>query len=314
MILSPPQSGEELREYMGRVQQAVNAVASVEGDNRDIAVDQEANRKVVHFIGKIPGTKLFAVRSEEEDALVCREVFLGNALEDPEAIPYVSKTDTYVAKPWELRRTPWHGYTTSDGEVITQAFTSSRAVYKADFHGNKTEEITPKYYVENGSDGIHSSSHPNLDRLRGGPLTWPCLILAHELSSECEIVVNNKKYKVHWQDMNMAGRHWDIPIGSSDPYDATTSTSPHNWRGIDPDGTTHQIEGDEDADGSTWTVDAQPALKDGVKIPLMTRWVYKHDGDEKLYGFFRWFTWDVKGRLYGWGAETRYEIDTPVEC
>ena len=75
------------------------------------------------------------------------------------------------------------------------------------------------------------------------------------------------------------------------------------------------FEGSEDAQTDSWDADS-PGPYDGVKVYKTMRVVYKHDdgGDEKLYGFYREFIYDVQGNLKNISAETIYEIDEPEAC
>ena len=73
------------------------------------------------------------------------------------------------------------------------------------------------------------------------------------------------------------------------------------------------FEGNETAQTDTWNVSDQ-GENDGVKVYLTTRLVYNESGDEVIYGFYREFKYDSSGRLLSISAETRYTIDTPVDC
>lgn len=70
-------------------------------------------------------------------------------------------------------------------------------------------------------------------------------------------------------------------------------------------------EGSEAADTSTWsrTTNGTP-----LQIYIQTRTAYYDAGDEKLYGYFRLFTYDACGLLISVGAETRVEVDVPEAC
>lgn len=70
-------------------------------------------------------------------------------------------------------------------------------------------------------------------------------------------------------------------------------------------------EGSEAADSSTWsrTTNGTP-----LQIYIQTRTAYYDAGDEKLYGYFRLFTYDACGLLISVGAETRVEVDVPEAC
>ena len=73
------------------------------------------------------------------------------------------------------------------------------------------------------------------------------------------------------------------------------------------------FEGSETTQTDTWDVSNQ-GENDGVKVYLTTRLVYNESGDEVVYGFCREFKYDSSGRLLSISAETRYTIDTPVDC
>jgi len=72
-------------------------------------------------------------------------------------------------------------------------------------------------------------------------------------------------------------------------------------------------EGSETAQTDSWDRASQGANA-GVSIKMTTRVVYNDSGDEKLYGFYRTFTYDSAGMLAAISAETRYTIDEPVAC
>ena len=78
-----------------------------------------------------------------------------------------------------------------------------------------------------------------------------------------------------------------------------------------PDTIGSNAEGSESASTSTWDrlTDAVP-----VEVWIQTRTAYYHAGDEKLYGYFRKFTFDSRGILNAISAETRVEIDAPEDC
>jgi hypothetical protein len=65
---------------------------------------------------------------------------------------------------------------------------------------------------------------------------------------------------------------------------------------------------DETADSGTWTAGTA-----GIALETW-RTSYNSAGDKKLYGFHRTLTFDLTGRLYSVGAETRVTIDTPDAC
>ena len=69
----------------------------------------------------------------------------------------------------------------------------------------------------------------------------------------------------------------------------------------------------ETAQSDTWDRADQGAY-DGLTVRLQTRTAYNESGDEKLYGYYRTFTFDADGALMSASAETRIEIDAPVPC
>jgi len=52
----------------------------------------------------------------------------------------------------------------------------------------------------------------------------------------------------------------------------------------------------------------------GFTLPMVSRVVYKDDGDEILYGYIRELGFDSTGHLVVVGEEKRYTVDEPEEC
>lgn len=81
--------------------------------------------------------------------------------------------------------------------------------------------------------------------------------------------------------------------------------------GISPEGTTT-------ANADTWDrsiVTSGANYGDvAMNMQVITRVVYDHAGDEKLYGFYRTLRFAADGKLASVTAETRYEIDAPEDC
>ena len=96
----------------------------------------------------------------------------------------------------------------------------------------------------------------------------------------------------------------EVPHGGSGGHEVDTSGT------RDDIGTTP--EGSETADTETWDIDSQASGKEGITIRMLSRVVYNHGGDEKLYGYYRTLTFDQYGHLVAVSAETRYEVDAPV--
>jgi hypothetical protein len=70
-------------------------------------------------------------------------------------------------------------------------------------------------------------------------------------------------------------------------------------------------EGGTSEDSETWDIYTDLS---GPSVWVMSRVVYAHAGDEILYGYRRQLKFDRGGRLYAITAETRFEIDAPVDC
>jgi hypothetical protein len=58
---------------------------------------------------------------------------------------------------------------------------------------------------------------------------------------------------------------------------------------------------------------ADQGANDGVAVTMLTRFGYVAGSDEKLYAYYRTFTYDSVGQMRLVSAETRVEIDAPVE-
>lgn len=69
-------------------------------------------------------------------------------------------------------------------------------------------------------------------------------------------------------------------------------------------------EGSEAAVTDTWTTDGIT----GLEVYVICRVVYNHAGDKKLYSYARKLTYDIYGRLYSVGGETRIEVDAAGAC
>jgi hypothetical protein len=69
-------------------------------------------------------------------------------------------------------------------------------------------------------------------------------------------------------------------------------------------------EGSETASTGTWTAGNED--EDGLAEWYVSRVVYNHSGDKKLYKYLRKRVYDKYGRLYSVSAETRVEVDATV--
>ena len=69
----------------------------------------------------------------------------------------------------------------------------------------------------------------------------------------------------------------------------------------------------EPAQADTWDRTSQGAT-DGMAVRLCTRIAYDDTSDEKLYAYYRLFTFDSIGQVVTVSAETRVEVDAPVDC
>lgn len=71
------------------------------------------------------------------------------------------------------------------------------------------------------------------------------------------------------------------------------------------------VEGDETALTDTWS-----RASDGTPLDIwmVSRVVYNHAGDKKLYSYMRKFSYDATGLLIAISAETRVEVDPASTC
>lgn len=92
----------------------------------------------------------------------------------------------------------------------------------------------------------------------------------------------------------------------ADGEDATLSVPEDPGEDVDTLGA--NTEGSETADTTTWTA----AGTNGLEEWYVSRTVYNHSGDKKLYSYLRKRTYDKYGRLYSVSAETRVEVDATV--
>jgi hypothetical protein len=80
-----------------------------------------------------------------------------------------------------------------------------------------------------------------------------------------------------------------------------------------PDEITPTFDG-ETADTATWDIDDPETDTDGLTLRICSRVAYNHEGDKKLYGFYRDLTFNSRGCLAEVTAETRVEIDPAGAC
>ena len=344
MIVPPPEEGMSVLAFLENLRDAVNRAGSITGDGKWIDISDEAMGKQISF-RESDDTKelaLMVVVGVQEDYLECKKAKVmvgGDGGESADSITkvLVSKATTYVAKPWHLRKTPWEGQDNEDGEKITYSTTEmdERVVYKTTFYGKKTERIYPAYELNRIGNIVPGEA---IDSLPADSTQWPVLIMANKPDGGTGVEKPDGNIRVLvWQDINMDGRHWDVPnivpgFPVGDPLLFDIRTHGTSYKGTDKSsinngwdnagGSNYDLdesdsdvyEGEEARDQNDWRVDLQPEGKAGLKIPFVTRIGYKHDSDEKLYGYARMLTFDVTGRLHAVGQETRFVIDTPVEC
>ena len=384
MIIAAPTDGMPVREFLEDLRNAVNRSGNVTGDDKWIDVSDEAWGKQISFREENTDVELvmMVLKEVKEDYLDCRQVQIivgsqGGPSANKITSVLVSKLATYVAKPWHLRKTPWEGEQNEDGETITyatdddgKAIMDERIVEKSDVvlgsFGKKTERISPEYGSHETKDNVAKAINiivgEVVDKLPEDSTKWPPLILASQPDggTGAEVVIDDEPLVLTWQDINMDGRHWDIPniipnFPSSsegcDLFDIRLHVSPTSY-GLDDEGSVEPYkgtdrkddsgtvlnngwdtteggvfdlaagtedendlyEGHEEPDEHMWKVDEQPPTRAGLKIPFVTRIAYKDEGDEELYGYARMLFFDVTGRLHAVGRETRFIIDTPVEC
>jgi len=152
---------------------ANNAQVKQSGDN--IIID---GRKQLVNYAPIQ-LRRFRVKSIENDYLVCRKY---NSTADEE-----SATDINVAKPYELRRTPFDGETITyiNAQQISYSYTSQRertATEVSPGSDSETQVMTPDYWVD-------------------------CeIIAAIGIYGTTGVTVSGTL--LQWEDLNTAGRFW----------------------------------------------------------------------------------------------------------
>lgn len=121
----------------------------------------------------------FRVKSLQNDYLVCRRYSpaVGTAVE------VAGTVNIYVAKPYELRRTPFDGKTITYGsQIITYTYSDECTRIATDGDDTETQVMTPLYFVD-------------------------CEILAvMNISGGTGLAVSD--VPVMWEDLNTAGRFW----------------------------------------------------------------------------------------------------------
>ncbi len=110
------------------------------------------------------------------------------------------------------------------------------------------------------------------------------------------------------------GQEVDSETGKLKPVTHYYFRGPASGTYDTPDAIGRTPEGAEAADTDTWDRTNPTEGKDGVSKNILTGVGYHDAGDEKLYGYYCTFTFDSIGLLATISAETRYEIDTLVEC
>lgn len=178
--LGRPQPGSTITaEYLRRMSDRVNRIG------RD---EREQDLSPFSPIIKLP-LQRFVVKSVSDDHLVCR---LWDGFTE-------GTVDIKVAKPWDLRKKPFHGKTrTIDGSKYTYTYTSEieRSVNKKDSSNNdlgtETQTIIPRY-VATSTDTAFKGNEIWAVRCDTG------VVLNEGQSSEERLTL---------MDVNVAGRAW----------------------------------------------------------------------------------------------------------
>jgi len=97
----------------------------------------------------------------------------------------------------------------------------------------------------------------------------------------------------------------NLPTTTTTEAPPTTTTTPADCT----DNSVGTAAETEAAQTDTWDVNLGC-----VKVTRLYRMAYDHEGDEKLYAYYRDETYGAEGRLMKISAETRVEIDAPEEC
>ncbi len=101
-----------------------------------------------------------------------------------------------------------------------------------------------------------------------------------------------------------------VPYGTAESVGGGgTPSNPANYKTLGSD-----QEGTETADATTWTageVDNNQNIL-GLKVWVVSRVVYNHEGNCILYAFVRCLTFTPGGQLYSASGETRVEVEVPA--
>jgi len=113
----------------------------------------------------------------------------------------------------------------------------------------------------------------------------------------------------------------DLPVVLVNGGPARTADPEPLWTTGSGSGSGPDVEGSDTADPSSWARDRGPigsgALLFGdtpLSFWVVTRVVYNHAGDKKLYAFRRQLTFAADGRLHAVSEEDRITVDEPEAC
>ena len=164
-----------------RLNELRDAILSVVTGGAGIAVRAFGNRLVIEATGvrALPSmayVRRFRVQSVENDYLVCRPYHAANES--------LGDTDVNVAKPYELRRTPFHAQTIAypGAQSITYTYASQREREADDGTDTETQVMIPDYWDDDEILAVRN--------IAGG---------TGVTVSEVALV---------WEDLNTAGRMW----------------------------------------------------------------------------------------------------------
>lgn len=172
--------------------QSISSELLNEQADRSSRISREAREEEMKTPGALQRciVGMFRYKSAADDHWVCRE------------LTYDSVSNTYtelaqdvkIAKPWELRKTPFHGKTiTINGVALTFNYTSATARTVTKTGGSENQIPIP--FPTTNSGGYD------------GTVIWA----AKNIARGTAVVINRgqpSEESLEWLDLNVAGRAW----------------------------------------------------------------------------------------------------------
>ncbi len=215
-----------------------------------------------------------------------------------------------VAPPLRMLQTP-HGTSLTMAPPTKNFFVAKIVDEGPSAEANYTDQ---RYWVKeqmiaNGAGDPDTTDLIWVDNNRDDAI-WVTATNMAEVLSETHFILDDNSYRVLvWRtwDFSPVARYCfyslgDYELGVTDAHD------------VEPVPVNQALDPTETADTVTWPRDDQPADKDGVDLPVITRLVYREDSAEVLYQFHRVLTFDASGRLFNIGTEVKTIVSTPGLC